>query len=163
MSGVVCIHNVRLNHPFFPLSVPGKWQLCHRQPGGRMSMRKWWSCGPGSLHPPKALWPESGGTASESSASWPPTEKRCDTEYTVLSWYPCNPLSDCFIPAHAVAQQTEADSDSQGCMQTAHRPECRLRDRLWKFQGDRITERLHCAELNKSKAECITYLIHTRI
>lgn len=54
-------------------SAPGKWQLCRHQLGGTTSTRKWWSCGPGSWHLPRGLWPRSGGTAGVSWAPWPPT------------------------------------------------------------------------------------------
>lgn len=37
-----------------------------------------------------------------------------------------------FKPAHVVALQMEAGSDSLGCTQTAHHSESRLHDRLWK-------------------------------
>lgn len=43
----------------------------------------------------------------------------------------------CFIliPAHVVALQREAGSDSQCCKHTAHQPVCKLHDRLRKFGG----------------------------
>lgn len=75
-----CARNARLTVTHLCLSTPGKWQLCHHQPGGRMSTRKWWSCGPDSLHPPRALGQKSAGRAGESWASWPPTEKKIRRE-----------------------------------------------------------------------------------
>lgn len=42
------------------------------------------------------------------------------------------------IPAYFAAQRRGADSDSPGCMHTAHQTGCRLRDRLQKFErGER--------------------------
>lgn len=81
-----CTRNALLIVTHFCLSTPGKWQLCHHQPGGRMSTRKWWSCGPDSLHPPRALGPKSVGTADESWASWPPTGKKKWETQSSLFW-----------------------------------------------------------------------------
>lgn len=69
------MHTSRTGQQFFPC-IPGKSQPCHHLLGGRMSRRKWSSCGPGSSHPPITLWPESWGTAGESLASWHPTGEK---------------------------------------------------------------------------------------
>lgn len=119
-----------------------------------MSTRKWWSCGPDSLHPPRALGPKSVGTADESWASWPPTggKKKRNTEFTVLNRLPRRPLSErhTLVPALVVARQTEAGSDSPCCTQTAHRSGCRLHGRLWRrhAQHDCMHERRANMELS---------------
>lgn len=66
--------------------------------------------------------------------------------FTERCVYSYRPLSACYtlIPAHAVALQTGADSDSPGCMHTAHQTGCRLPGRLRRFGGsgrEQITDK----------------------
>ena len=134
--------NIRTNHLLFPQ--PGKWQLCHHRPGGRTSTWRWWSCGPDSSRPPKALWPGLEGKACESWASWPPTERKssktcihCSPSYWKVHIHTDRWVIFCccccfyiLVPAHAFSRQMEAGSDNPGCRHTAHQSGCRLHDRL---------------------------------